>query len=240
VPVVVPNVTSVTIAKPPGVWYEFWTGATIKDGEVKQVTLFDVPVFLRGGRIVPLYCTPGDGTVSTIRTPLSLMIAGDEHGEAEGYFYMDDGLTFKFQEGEFVHRKFALKGGVLSSTKLDPLEGTPPEFLSDAVINNLTFYLLKPDGSVKVTNVRVDLSLVDEWTYNVGFSNDIGMNGNGVGTSGIVVYGVVAVCLLGAVCIVFGIVMMKRRQRDYEVSAQPMKGEDSFEYTPHLEEHRPL
>jgi alpha 1,3-glucosidase len=170
-PVLSEGVKKVTITKPPGIWYDFVTGLSIHDGYEKPVTMFDIPVFLRGGRIVPLYCTPGQSTNATIRTPLTLMIGGDEHGEAEGVIYLDDGLTFAYESGEFIHRRFTFKNGVLSSRKVSPQETKPPEFLRDSRVANVTVYLLKPDGTTDVTRISgLNLKLVEEWDFHVNRS----------------------------------------------------------------------
>jgi alpha 1,3-glucosidase len=213
VPVLDDKTTSVKIAKPPGTWYELWTGKTIKDGEEKQVTMFDIPVYLREGRIVPLYINPGDGAIATISQPLTLMIAGDENHEAEGFIYLDDGVTFAHEKGEFIHRKLTLKNGVLSSSKVDPLEKGPPEFLKDVLIVNLTYYQVKPDGSTNVTNLSgLQLRLVDEWSFDIGVKSV----GYGKEESLKLVVGVCVGVVVVAVCVGVGVLVVRRR-REVEV-----------------------
>jgi alpha 1,3-glucosidase len=166
-PVLDEKATHVKITKPPGIWYSYLKGELAKDGEL-PVTMWDVPVYIRGGRIAPLYNTPGLTTISTIATPLTLLVAGDEHGESEGYLYLDDGLTYAYENGEFIHRRFTVKDGVLSSSKVDPFESKVPEFLQECRIVNVTVYQVQPDQSVKVRHITgLDLKLVDEWNYNL-------------------------------------------------------------------------
>jgi hypothetical protein len=88
------------------------------------------------------------------------MIAGDEHTEAEGYLYLDDGLTYAFEQGEFIRRKFSLKGGIVSFSKFDPLEDRAPEFLRDCVIVNITYYQVRPDGKVDLRHKHLLLVCV--------------------------------------------------------------------------------
>jgi hypothetical protein len=215
VPALDDKAPSVTVAKPPGVWYDLWSGKSIKDGEVKPVTMFDIPVFLRGGRIVPLYATPGDGAMATIVTPLTLMIAGDENHEAEGFIYLDDGLTYAYDEGEFIHRRFTLKNGVLSSSKVE-LDQKPPEFLKNCLIVNLTFYLLKPDGTTNITNVSgLKLNLVDEWTFDLGMRSVVGESQDGserAKKGSVVAYVCVVVGVFAVVSVCVGVVVVRRRR----------------------------
>jgi alpha 1,3-glucosidase len=168
-PVLSSGATSVNVSIPPGLWYDFYNGTVVRGDFAKSVTMWDVPVFVRGGRIIPLYDTPSEGTFRTMSTPLTLLIAGDERGGSEGYFYMDDGLSYAYENGEYIHRRFRLENGILRSEKVNgESERAVPPALEHAYISAFTFYLMKPDGSVNVTQVTgLELSLKDEWTWRV-------------------------------------------------------------------------
>jgi alpha 1,3-glucosidase len=174
-PVLADKASSVTIVKPPGVWYSYWSGNLVKDGEQVPVTMWDVPVYIRGGRIAPLYNSPGLTTLSTIVKPLTLIVAGDEKGESEGFLYLDDGITYDYETGVYVHRKFTLKGGILKSSKADALEVRVPYFLQDCIIFNITVYQVQEDQSVIVTYVSgLSLKLADEWSYDLRNATSVG------------------------------------------------------------------
>jgi alpha-glucosidase (family GH31 glycosyl hydrolase) len=165
-PVLDANSTHVDVVKPPGVWYDFFTGEAIKGDFVKEVSLDEIAVFVRGGRIVPLYRTPGQATLNTITTPLTLLIAGDANGYAEGSLYLDDGVSYEYEEGKFVHRNYTFNNGILKSTKGDRAEKEIPTLLRDCIVNSLDIYVVKPDGSSDVKHFKgLNLKLSDEWTW---------------------------------------------------------------------------
>jgi alpha 1,3-glucosidase len=165
-PVTIENATSVRITKPPGVWYNFWNGDVLREDVNVSVTMDDVPVFVRGGRIVPLYRKHGETTFRTIVTPLTLLIAVDGSGEAEGSIYLDDGETFGFEEGKYVHRNFTFSKGVLSCKKGDTSEKEIPVFLRDNIVSDIEIYRLRPDGSSEVDHIEgLHLKLCEEWKW---------------------------------------------------------------------------
>jgi alpha-glucosidase (family GH31 glycosyl hydrolase) len=221
VPVVQEGAKSVNVVKPPGVWYDYWTGERLNGDISKPVTMFDVPVFIRGGRVVPIYETPGDSSMSTITTPLTLFIAGDENEQAEGYIYMDDGSSYHFQQGEFIHRKFTFDKGVVNSTKVDPKESKVPAILEDAYITAFTFYVLNPDNTSRVINITgLHLNLKDEWTWHdwPGASARDSEEAKAKKKQSVIILGIVigAVVICG-IGIVTGFVLAKRRNEKREV-----------------------
>jgi hypothetical protein len=185
--------------------------------------MWDVPVFVRGGRIVPLYETPGEATFATISTPLTLLIAGDQQGNAEGYFYMDDGLSYSFQSGEYVHRRFRLKDGLVSAEKINGrAERAVPAALENAFITAFTFYLIKPDGTANVTHVTgLHLLVKDEWTWRVYEPVEGGvLDGSGkLGVVLLVIGGVTGVCLI-SVLVAFVVVIVRRNKGAKETGLQ--------------------
>jgi hypothetical protein len=163
---VVTNLTQISIVKPPGVWYCYWCGAVIKGDVTRNVTLDDVPIWIRGGRIMPLYQNAGDSALLTFNTPLRLLVAVDERGHAEGAIYLDDGVSYDYENGEFIERNFTYDGGVLKSFKGNAKEKMIPEALKDTIINELDFYIVKPSGASEVKKVTgLNLRLADEWAW---------------------------------------------------------------------------
>ncbi|XP_067170946.1 neutral alpha-glucosidase AB isoform X2 [Apteryx mantelli] len=85
------------------------------------VTMSSVPVYQRGGTVVPRQerarrsaeCMRGD--------PFTLYVALSPQGTAEGDLFLDDGRTFDFQtHNRFLHRRFTFASGALTARAADP------------------------------------------------------------------------------------------------------------------------
>jgi alpha-glucosidase len=108
---------------PPGVWYDYWTGArfdhrgptTARDLEQRDAArpekpllitpqLADLPVYVREGSIVPL-APVTQSTEEKPNGPLTLRVfAGNDcHGD----LYQDDGTSFAFRSGQYLRMRFA-------------------------------------------------------------------------------------------------------------------------------------
>jgi alpha-glucosidase len=93
---------------PAGLWYDYWTGAAQRGGDLLRVDapLDRLPLFVRGGSIVP-------STVAMNHTgekpwnPLRFDVYPDADGAATGSLYEDDGLSPAYQTGVF--RRTALR-----------------------------------------------------------------------------------------------------------------------------------
>lgn len=46
-----------------------------------------------------------------VNDPYTLVVALDEGGKAEGDLYLDDGHSFAFTKGEYLHRRCGREGG---------------------------------------------------------------------------------------------------------------------------------
>jgi alpha-glucosidase (family GH31 glycosyl hydrolase) len=140
VPVVKENATSIHVEKPPGIWYQWRTGKEFKESGNVPVTLDDIPLFLRGGRIVPIYPNPVNCGLDTIVTDMTLVIGVDENWKAEGWLYLDDGLTFNYTEGEFIHRRIEWNNGTLRWSKAEAQEKRIPSLLKKAKVTTVKIY----------------------------------------------------------------------------------------------------
>ena len=70
----------------------------------RQVNLNGIPVYYRGGSVVPRRERPRRSTAAQLADPYTLVVAADDKGEAEGQLYVDDGRSFAFQRGLYLHR----------------------------------------------------------------------------------------------------------------------------------------
>jgi alpha 1,3-glucosidase len=62
--------------------------------------------FLRGGTMIPLKERARRSSAAMAADPVTLVIALDANGEAQGDLYLDDGHSFAFQRGHYSYRSF--------------------------------------------------------------------------------------------------------------------------------------
>ncbi|XP_015240150.1 PREDICTED: neutral alpha-glucosidase AB isoform X3 [Cyprinodon variegatus] len=84
------------------------------------VTMSSIPVFQRGGSIIPRKLRVRRSSACMEDDPYTLYVALDNRRTAEGELYIDDGHTFNFEKREFILRKFSFTNNVLSSVNLEP------------------------------------------------------------------------------------------------------------------------
>jgi hypothetical protein len=177
-----------------------------------SVTLDDVPIWIRGGRIIPLYQKAGDSALLTLNTPLRLLIALDEKGKAEGSIYLDDGITFDYEEGVFIERNFSFANKVLKAHKGSHEEKRIPEVLKDTIINEITIYRMNASGSSEVIDVKgLNFRLADEWSWSETEGVPIlGSSGREDGHSVVLIVAIVCSVVV-TIVVVTVVVMVKRR-----------------------------
>jgi alpha-glucosidase len=84
-------------------WYDFWTG--LKTPAVPRIhpPLDVMPVYVRGGSIVPLQPVI-QNTDETPSGPLELRVYPGS--QCIGSIYLDDGHTFRYQQGQYLRQAF--------------------------------------------------------------------------------------------------------------------------------------
>lgn len=102
-------------------YYDYFTHAILRGGS-KHVTvpaaLHQIPLFIRGGAIVPTRERPRRASPLMKRDPFTLTVALDRDGAATGELYLDDGESYAFRAGALVWRAFDFAKGKLSSRDL--------------------------------------------------------------------------------------------------------------------------
>jgi mannosyl-oligosaccharide alpha-1,3-glucosidase len=88
---------------------------TIHSGGGKSHML---PILMQGGHIVPRKDRPRKSSGLMKWDPYTLVVVLDKKGEADGTLYVDDGETFDYQQGAYIHRQFKMTGSMLSSEDL--------------------------------------------------------------------------------------------------------------------------
>jgi alpha-glucosidase len=116
-PVLKAGASSLEAVFPEGLWYNLLDRKVHAAGkETVPVALGDIPVFVRGGCILPQAAHPARSTDELrLHRDLLLRVFPDRGGRAEGTLYEDDGLSRAHQKGVFLQSRFSaqVSGGVM-------------------------------------------------------------------------------------------------------------------------------
>ncbi|KAK0813818.1 glucosidase II [Friedmanniomyces endolithicus] len=69
--------------------------------------LEEIPLLMRGGHVIPRRDRPRRSSGLMRWDPFTLVVVLGKAGDAEGTLYLDDGESFDYEEGAFIHRKFS-------------------------------------------------------------------------------------------------------------------------------------
>lgn len=122
-PVHAPGATSWPVALPPGLWFNYWTGERAEGGRAVEVPvdLQTLPLFVRGGAIIPLrdYTRTLELGSNQVLT-LELF----PQGNSEFTLYEDDGLSLGYLDDQIARTtiRSIQKGSALSLT-IEAIEG---------------------------------------------------------------------------------------------------------------------
>lgn len=84
-------------------WFEWETGIEKSPGpSYIDAPITHVPVFQRGGTIVPTWQRIRRAASLMIQDPLTLFVALDQNHSAQGKIYLDDGATHEYKKGIFL------------------------------------------------------------------------------------------------------------------------------------------
>ena len=103
--------TSVYLAEDQA-YYDYFThriycGAATGKSVSVPAALHQVPLLVRGGSILPTRERPRRASSMMKYDPFTLRVALDKNGQARGELYLDDGVSYNYQRGEFIWREFA-------------------------------------------------------------------------------------------------------------------------------------
>ncbi|KAL2415375.1 Glucosidase 2 subunit alpha [Exophiala dermatitidis] len=96
--------------------YTIYTGGS-KTHQI-SAPLEKIPMLMKGGHIIPRKDRPRKSSGLMKWDPYTLVVVLDKNGAAQGTIYVDDGETFDYQEGAYIHRNFSLSEGVLRSSDI--------------------------------------------------------------------------------------------------------------------------
>ncbi|KAF4130331.1 Glycosyl hydrolases family 31 [Phytophthora infestans] len=114
-PAVNQGATSVTGYYPAGVWYNIFDYSKISStgrSVTTSVTLYDMPVHIRGGSILAMHQAALTSTAARL-TPFDILVALPGSGSATGDLYLDDGETINSPSATIV--KFTASAGTFTS-----------------------------------------------------------------------------------------------------------------------------
>jgi alpha 1,3-glucosidase len=114
-PIVAESAESVEIYIPADgeTYYDYFDFTEIK-GESSYTTLpaplSKIPLLMQGGNIFPRRDRARRSSGLMKWDPFTLVVVLGADGNAKGSLYLDDGETFEYQEGAFIHRSFRFDG----------------------------------------------------------------------------------------------------------------------------------
>lgn len=102
------------------VYYDYFTYNKLATSKGKHLTLpapiETIPILIRGGHIIPRRDIPRRSAQLMQYDDYTLVVSVGKDGKAEGELYVDDGDTFEYLNGQYIHRLFKLDGASLTST----------------------------------------------------------------------------------------------------------------------------
>jgi alpha-glucosidase len=110
-PVLGPGQTARHVYLPQGTWVDWYTGERHAGGQfiTASAPLDRIPVFARGGRIIPTYASAPASTMDHHPDLLELhVIVPDEDGEFYSHLQEDDGVSTACSTGGYVRTTFCL------------------------------------------------------------------------------------------------------------------------------------
>ncbi|KAI4343476.1 hypothetical protein L6164_010819 [Bauhinia variegata] len=149
-------------------WYDLRTGIVYKGGKTYKldVTEESIPTFQRAGTILTRRDRFRRSSTQMVNDPFTLVIALNSSQAAEGELYIDDGRSFNFRKGAYIHRRFVFSDGKLTSLDLRPASAGNIRFSSDSVIERIIL-LGHASGSknamIEPSNDKVDIELGPLW-----------------------------------------------------------------------------
>ncbi|KAI9697516.1 MAG: hypothetical protein M1820_007782 [Bogoriella megaspora] len=109
-------------------YYDYWTFKPLKGKGSHEVAapLDSLPLFMRGGHIFTRRDRPRRSSGLMKYDPFTLVLVLGSSGSANGTLYLDDGESFDYEDGAFIHRLFSFSSstGSLVSTSASEAPNT--------------------------------------------------------------------------------------------------------------------
>ncbi|KAK6923487.1 Glycoside hydrolase family 31, N-terminal domain [Dillenia turbinata] len=149
-------------------WYDLRTGITYKGASNHKLGVSEesIPAFQRAGTIIPRKDRLRRSSTQMVNDPYTLVIALNSSKSAEGELYIDDGKSFEFEQGAYIHRRFVFSDGKLTSINIAPGASGKSQFLSNCIVERIIL-LGHSSGSksalIEPANLKVDVELGPLW-----------------------------------------------------------------------------
>ena len=104
------------------VYYDYFDYTAVSGaGKSHKITapLDKIPLFMQGGHIIPRKDRPRRSSGLMKWDPYTLVVVLGNDGNADGSLYTDDGESFEYQEGAYIHRQFTFSATSQSLTSTD-------------------------------------------------------------------------------------------------------------------------
>lgn len=108
-PVVTEGASSVQMYLPDNQLYYDYFNYKIYEGRGSHTVdapLDTIPLLMQGGHVIPRKDRPRRSSALMRWDPYTLVVVLDDMGIASGELYVDDGETFGFEDGAYIHRSF--------------------------------------------------------------------------------------------------------------------------------------
>ena len=160
-PVTSEGATSVDIyLAPDSLFFDFHTYesySTLASTTGRTITisapLETIPILMTAGHIIPRRDRPRRSSGLMKYDPYTLLVILGNDGSAQGSLYADDGETFDFQSGAFVHRRFEFTQG---ATEMRNIDNRSPEQITSAEKSKVAREFAKgPIAGAKVEKIIV-------------------------------------------------------------------------------------
>lgn len=164
-PVLTKNALSVSVYFPgSGPWYDVWTSQKLEPtGAVNVAAPYDkIPVFQRGGTIVPKRTRIRRSSALMHQDPITLVVAPDKEGRAKGTLYLDDGRSFEYRSGAKLYMEITWDNGRMESKLIGQPGMETPVWLERVLVMGAA----PGSGPAKVVSPGGESSADTEFNYN--------------------------------------------------------------------------
>lgn len=168
-------------------WYKTWDHEEVKDFLGRnpigiqrfEMDFWNIPVFQRGGTIIPKKENAQKASVYMQDDPITLIIALDESMKAKGTLYIDDEKSYGYKQGEYLYLEFEYDNDKLTCKFIDKnATFATKSNLHKVIVSGLNFVPNKAnlEGSSSPFEIivdsrfnhfviqNIDVSVFEEWT----------------------------------------------------------------------------
>ena len=115
--------------------YTIYSG---KGYQTVEAPLNKIPLFSRGGHIIPKRDRPRKSSSLMRWDPFTLVVVLGKSGNAKGSLYMDDGETFNYQSGAYILSQFTFDKTSSTLTSQDATKNTDSSHMSKSYHKSLS------------------------------------------------------------------------------------------------------